>query len=96
MADLSAEPVQRRWWRGLTRISKRFNHMSQAAIRRDASYTYADYLLWSDDERWELIHGVAYNMTPAPGRRHQDISRELLTLFSVHLRGKKCKVYDAP
>lgn len=29
-------------------------------------YTYKDYLEWSDEERWELIDGVPYNMTPAP------------------------------
>lgn len=46
--------------------------MLQTATKRDARYTYADYLRWSDDERWELIDGVAYNMTPAPSRVHQD------------------------
>lgn len=70
--------------------------MVQAATKRDARYTYADYLTWSDDQRWELIDGVAYNMSPAPSRRHQDISREFLVQFSIHLRGKECKVYDAP
>jgi Uma2 family endonuclease len=59
-------------------------------------YTYADYLTWSDDERWELIDGVAYHMTPAPSPEHQDISRELLTEFNNYLRGKTCKVYPAP
>ena len=29
-------------------------------------YTYRDYLTWDDDERWEIIGGEAYNMTPAP------------------------------
>ncbi len=23
-------------------------------------YTYADYLTWPEDERWEIIDGVAY------------------------------------
>lgn len=70
--------------------------MAQAAIKRDARYTYADYITWSDDERWELIDGVAYNMTPAPSRRHQDVSIELAAQFKVFLRGKQCRVYDAP
>ena len=70
--------------------------MVQAAIKRDARYTYADYLTWSCDERWELIDGVAYNMTPAPSRRHQDVSIELAAQFKVFLRGKQCRVYDAP
>jgi len=29
------------------------------------------YLLqWPEDERWELIDGVPYNMSPAPSRRY--------------------------
>jgi len=35
-------------------------------------------------------------MAPAPGERHQGVSGELFTEFSVYLRGKKCKVYHAP
>ena len=70
--------------------------MPQAATRRDARYTYVDYLQWSEDERWELIRGVAYNMTPAPPRRHQAISIELARQFANHLVGKGCKVFDAP
>lgn len=30
-------------------------------------FTYGDYLTGSDDSRWELISGVPYAMTPAPG-----------------------------
>jgi Uma2 family endonuclease len=70
--------------------------MVQAALKRDAKYTYADYLQWSENERWELIHGVAFNMTPAPSRRHQKISGELFLQFGVFLRGKRCEVYGAP
>jgi len=36
-------------------------------------YTYKDYLAWADDERWEIIDGEAYNMTPAPKVKHQNI-----------------------
>ena len=59
-------------------------------------YTYGDYLTWTDEERWELIDGVPYNMTPAPSRAHQDISRELMIQLAVYLENKKCKVYAAP
>lgn len=31
-------------------------------------YTYADYLQWPDNERWELIKGVPYDMSSAPSR----------------------------
>jgi Uma2 family endonuclease len=70
--------------------------MAQAATRHDARYTYADYRLWPGDERWELIDGVAYNMTPAPSRLHQEVSREFLRQFANHLVGKRCQVYGAP
>ncbi|MEK7700182.1 MAG: hypothetical protein AAB332_07240 [Planctomycetota bacterium] len=33
-------------------------------------YSWDDYLTWPDNERWEIIGGVAYNMTPAPSVRH--------------------------
>lgn len=36
-------------------------------------YIYKDYLEWSDEERWKLIDGVPYNMTPAPSPEHQRI-----------------------
>ncbi len=59
-------------------------------------YTYGDYLTWRDDERWELIDGVPYNMTPAPSRIHQRVSRELLRQIADYLDGKTCEVYAAP
>jgi hypothetical protein len=37
-------------------------------------YSYSDYLAWPDDERWELIDGLAFNMTPAPTPRHQRVA----------------------
>ncbi|WP_022948992.1 PDDEXK family nuclease [Methylohalobius crimeensis] len=40
-------------------------------------FTYADYLTWSDDERWELIEGIPHAMAPAPTRRHQEAVVEI-------------------
>lgn len=45
-------------------------------------YTYADYSSWDDGKRWELIHGVAYNMRPAPVRRHQQVLGRLFRVVS--------------
>ena len=59
-------------------------------------FTYGDYLTWPEDERWELLNGIAYNMTPAPSRKHQEISGQLHTLFNNYLKGKPCRVYAAP
>ena len=38
-------------------------------------YTYADYAQW--EGRWELIHGVAFAMAPAPSPRHQMVSQKI-------------------
>jgi len=59
-------------------------------------YTYSDYCTWGDDERWELIDGVPYNMSPAPTNAHQSISMSLSREFGVYLKGKACKVFHAP
>lgn len=37
-------------------------------------YTWDDYLTWPEHERWEIIDGVAYNMTPAPSVKHQIVA----------------------
>lgn len=39
--------------------------MRTAAPTLDARFTFPGYLRRPEDERWELIHGVAYTMTPA-------------------------------
>ncbi|KLU59936.1 hypothetical protein CEB3_c40700 [Peptococcaceae bacterium CEB3] len=70
--------------------------MSKPAERTEQRFTYQEYLTWPEEERWELIDGLAYNMTPAPTRLHQLISRQLLTLFNNYLSGKPCEVYHAP
>ena len=70
--------------------------MGALAEKREEFYTYGDYLLWDDGERWELIDGVAYNMSPAPNRRHQQIATELSRQFATYLLDKPCQVYGAP
>jgi len=63
---------------------------------RERKWTYADYLTWPEDERWELIDGVAYAMVPGPLRLHQAISGDLYVLLRKSLEGKPCQVYFAP
>jgi Uma2 family endonuclease len=58
-------------------------------------YTYADYLGWDEDERYEIIDGEAYMMAP-PSRIHQEISGNLYYALRDFLNGKTCKVYAAP
>jgi Uma2 family endonuclease len=61
-----------------------------------SGFTYGDYVGWPDDERWELIDGVAYDMSPAPSRRHQDFVVELAVQTVNQLRGSDCRTYVAP
>ena len=63
--------------------------------QEERQYTYADYLTWPEDERWEIIDGVPYMQT-APTPIHQEILMELSKQFAVYLSGKPCKVYPAP
>lgn len=70
--------------------------MGHPAEKANGRYTYGDYSQWPDEERWELIHGEAFAMTPAPSRTHQKISVALVSQFYRQLTGKPCEVYCAP
>ena len=60
------------------------------------TYTWDDYRAWPDDERWEIIGGEAYAMSPAPSVRHQHIQIRLAVALFTFLRRKTCRVYTAP
>ena len=64
--------------------------------QKELKYTYYDYCSWDDGERWELIDGVPYAMSPAPMRKHQDVSGALFNQLYNFLKGKPCKAYHAP
>lgn len=66
------------------------------AVKREKRYTYHDYLTWEDDERWELIDGVVYNMTPAPAFRHQRVAGNFYRILGNRLWGKPCVAGIAP
>lgn len=69
-----------------------------APTRHDAlHHTYADYLTWADDERIELINGLAYVREPrAPSRSHQELVGELYLQVRLGLQGKCFRAYIAP
>ncbi|MBU0501373.1 MAG: Uma2 family endonuclease [Gammaproteobacteria bacterium] len=62
----------------------------------DSRFTWDDYRAWPDDERWELIEGVAYAMSPAPSTRHQVVTLNLASQIKAKLAGKPCKPFIAP
>ncbi len=70
--------------------------MGLEKIKSDQKFTYKEYCSWPDDERWELIDGVAYDMCAAPIRKHQELSFELAGLIREYLKGKDCQAYTAP
>lgn len=59
-------------------------------------FTYGDYCAWPDEERWELIDGEAFDMTPAPGLAHQEVALAMAVQISGHLRDRPCRVFIAP
>lgn len=70
--------------------------MGLPLIKNEKHYNYGMYKSWPEDERWELIHGIAYNMCAAPSRKHQGLLAWLSTQIYNFLTDKKCQMYFAP
>ena len=70
--------------------------MADPMRKADRHYTYHEYCEWPDDERWELIHGVAWNMSPAPTTPHQRVLGMLYQDFVKAAEGTGCEVFFAP
>ena len=66
------------------------------ALRKQKHYTYADYLTWPDDARYELIDGEAFLMAPAPLIEHQEVAGDVYHQLRNQLDGKPCRPYIAP
>jgi Uma2 family endonuclease len=69
--------------------------MTFAELDLNGTYTYADYLKWTFEERLEIIKGKIFPMS-ATARIHQRISSNLFGEIYLYLRDKKCEVYSAP
>lgn len=70
--------------------------MGEAAMKLEEKYTYGDYAQWPEGERWELINGTAYAMSPAPRLRHQDLLSGLHSIVSAYFKGKNCNAFFSP
>jgi len=70
--------------------------MPTLAQDRQETFSYHDYCNWADDLRWELIEGVAYNMSPAPSRLHQELLLKIVRPIADFLDDKPCEAYVAP
>jgi Uma2 family endonuclease len=54
-------------------------------------YTYDDYKIWKD--RWELIYGIAYAMSPMPMIKHQNITGKIFAeLLNIFKDCKRCQI----
>ena len=65
------------------------------AVRILPYYTYEDYRRW--EGKWEIINGIAYDMSPSPAPKHQYLAGEIHSLFRDAIRlsqCKDCKVYQ--
>lgn len=74
----------------------RLHGVSLSPRHSSSRYTYDDYLLWPADERWELIHGVAYAMSPAPSPLHQRTVKRLVRQLDDYFEDRPCEAYIAP
>ena len=68
---------------------------------RHPGYTLEDWKTW--EGRWELIEGIAYDMTPAPSLEHQRLSISLVMAIGNMMEetkgmagGGECEVLAAP
>jgi Uma2 family endonuclease len=67
--------------------------MGLPAVKDDRVYRYRE---WPHGERWELIDGVAYDMSLAPSTAHQAISTELVAAIHPCATSGGCRVFVAP
>ncbi len=71
--------------------------MPSPALAQPADrFTWTDYRSWPDDERWELIDGLAHAMSAAPSIKHQDVVGRLFSRMEQQLRGRPCRPFVAP
>lgn len=62
---------------------------------RTGEFSYRDYLRWPEHERWQLLDGHAYAMTP-PSVPHQRVVLEFGRQLANQLQGHPCPVLIAP
>jgi Uma2 family endonuclease len=58
--------------------------------------TWKEYISSKTEERYEVIDGEIYDMSPSPSERHQTILGNFYFLLRERLKGTPCRVYLAP
>jgi len=59
-------------------------------------YSYADYRSWPEEGLWELINGIPYDMSLAPGRKHQIVLLSLARIIADITDKGPCQTFIAP
>lgn len=72
------------------------NEVKEPDMSYGGIYSYADYLQWTIEARYELIKGKVFKMSPAPSRAHQKLSMNISGQLWNFLRHKSCQVFSAP
>ena len=72
------------------------NVIKEPDLTFDGYFTYADYLTWNIEERFEILNGKLFPMGPSPSRMHQDVSRELMFELMNNLDRTMGELYTAP
>jgi Uma2 family endonuclease len=68
-----------------------------SALKRDNQrFTLEEWRSWPEGERWELIDGIAYAMSPAPRVPHQKSVGNLFSKLDRFLEGQPCQALIAP
>jgi Uma2 family endonuclease len=70
--------------------------MNRLSTARSLPFTWDEYRTWRSDERWEIVDGEAYAMSPAPTVRHQLIHAALFTALFDQFRHRPCRVISSP
>ena len=70
--------------------------MTTTSLSKKATYCWEDYQNWDDDQRWELINGDAYSMSPSPTTQHQRLSLALLLRLGSYFAEHACELFHAP
>ncbi len=68
----------------------------RAASKARRRFHWDDYRTWDDGQRWELIGGEAFCMSPAPTVRHQVIVGRLFGQLFEHFQGRPCEPIVSP
>ncbi len=62
----------------------------KTASKARRRFSWDDYRAWDEGERWELIGGQPFCMSPAPSSRHQMIVTRLCGHLCQHFEGRSC------